>query len=147
MEAPAATQGRTNTTAPVLKASQGSTVREVRGTSDAAWPWDTVNDSVLPWVQFSKWHKRCVSTAERACMSNPCSNGGSCAETSQGFECHCAPGWTGPSCSISKSFCNFYLKQFFSLHRSFMNICSFCLRCRRVRDESLQSWGDLPGPG
>uniref|UniRef100_A0A8C7ZF66 Delta-like protein n=1 Tax=Oryzias sinensis TaxID=183150 RepID=A0A8C7ZF66_9TELE len=37
--------------------------------------------------------------AERACLSNPCSNGGSCSETSQGYECRCAPGWSGPSCS------------------------------------------------
>lgn len=41
--------------------------------------------------------------AEHACLSNPCSNGGSCSETSQGFECQCAPGWSGPSCDISKA--------------------------------------------
>uniref|UniRef100_A0A671TWW3 Delta-like protein n=1 Tax=Sparus aurata TaxID=8175 RepID=A0A671TWW3_SPAAU len=40
--------------------------------------------------------------AEHACLSNPCSNGGSCSETSQGYECQCAPGWSGPSCTISK---------------------------------------------
>uniref|UniRef100_A0A8C6MBV9 Delta-like protein n=1 Tax=Nothobranchius furzeri TaxID=105023 RepID=A0A8C6MBV9_NOTFU len=39
--------------------------------------------------------------AEHACLSSPCSNGGSCSETSQGYECRCAPGWSGPSCTIS----------------------------------------------
>lgn len=41
--------------------------------------------------------------AEHACLSNPCSNGGSCSETSQGYECQCAAGWSGPSCTISKT--------------------------------------------
>uniref|UniRef100_A0A3Q3ILZ3 Delta-like protein n=1 Tax=Monopterus albus TaxID=43700 RepID=A0A3Q3ILZ3_MONAL len=41
--------------------------------------------------------------AEHACLSNPCSNGGSCSETSQGYECQCAPGWSGPSCTIIHS--------------------------------------------
>lgn len=41
--------------------------------------------------------------AEHACLSSPCSNGGSCSETSQGYECQCAPGWSGPSCTISKN--------------------------------------------
>ncbi|MBN3285623.1 JAG1B protein, partial [Polyodon spathula] len=36
--------------------------------------------------------------AEHACLSDPCSNGGSCVETSFGYECQCAPGWVGPSC-------------------------------------------------
>lgn len=45
--------------------------------------------------------------AEHACLSNPCSNGGSCSETSQGYECQCAPGWSGPSCTISKFAPNF----------------------------------------
>uniref|UniRef100_A0A3P8R5A8 Delta-like protein n=1 Tax=Astatotilapia calliptera TaxID=8154 RepID=A0A3P8R5A8_ASTCA len=43
--------------------------------------------------------------AEHACLSNPCSNGGSCSETSQGYECQCAPGWTGPSCTINVDDC------------------------------------------
>ncbi|XP_034534157.1 protein jagged-1a-like [Notolabrus celidotus] len=41
--------------------------------------------------------------ADHACLSNPCLNGASCAETSLGFECRCAPGWSGPSCTISKT--------------------------------------------
>lgn len=43
-----------------------------------------------------------LAVAEHACLSSPCSNGGSCSETSQGYECRCAPGWRGPSCTISK---------------------------------------------
>uniref|UniRef100_A0AAR2KTZ8 Delta-like protein n=1 Tax=Pygocentrus nattereri TaxID=42514 RepID=A0AAR2KTZ8_PYGNA len=39
--------------------------------------------------------------AERACLSNPCANGGSCKEISQGYECSCAAGWSGPSCNIN----------------------------------------------
>uniref|UniRef100_A0A7N6AI00 Delta-like protein n=1 Tax=Anabas testudineus TaxID=64144 RepID=A0A7N6AI00_ANATE len=49
----------------------------------------------------SEWLK-----PERACLSNPCLNRGSCAETPHGFECHCAPGWTGPSCSININDCH-----------------------------------------
>uniref|UniRef100_A0A3Q1K1L3 Delta-like protein n=1 Tax=Anabas testudineus TaxID=64144 RepID=A0A3Q1K1L3_ANATE len=44
--------------------------------------------------------------AEHACLSNPCSNGGSCSETSQGYECQCAPGWSGPSCTINVDDCS-----------------------------------------
>uniref|UniRef100_A0A1A7Y6I2 Delta-like protein n=2 Tax=Iconisemion striatum TaxID=60296 RepID=A0A1A7Y6I2_9TELE len=44
--------------------------------------------------------------AEHACLSNPCSNGGSCSETSQGYECRCAPGWSGPSCTINIDDCS-----------------------------------------
>lgn len=44
-----------------------------------------------------------VFTAEHACLSDPCHNRGSCRETALGFECECAPGWTGPTCSTSKS--------------------------------------------
>ncbi|MGH0129162.1 UNVERIFIED_CONTAM: hypothetical protein FKN15_038850 [Acipenser sinensis] len=41
--------------------------------------------------------------AEHACLSDPCSNGGSCVETSFGYECQCTPGWSGPSCMTSAS--------------------------------------------
>lgn len=41
--------------------------------------------------------------ADHACLSSPCLNGATCQEMAQGFECRCAPGWTGPSCSISKT--------------------------------------------
>ncbi|KAF3708394.1 Protein jagged-1b [Channa argus] len=44
--------------------------------------------------------------AEHACLSNPCSNGGSCSETSQGYECQCASGWSGPSCTINVDDCS-----------------------------------------
>lgn len=44
-----------------------------------------------------------VFAAEHACLSDPCHNRGSCKETSLGFECECSPGWTGPTCSTSKS--------------------------------------------
>ncbi|KAK7901975.1 hypothetical protein WMY93_018744 [Mugilogobius chulae] len=44
--------------------------------------------------------------AEHACLSNPCSNGGSCSETNQGYECQCAPGWSGESCSINVDECS-----------------------------------------
>uniref|UniRef100_H3DGV7 Delta-like protein n=1 Tax=Tetraodon nigroviridis TaxID=99883 RepID=H3DGV7_TETNG len=43
--------------------------------------------------------------AEHACLSGPCSNGGSCSETSQGYECQCAAGWSGPSCTIDIDDC------------------------------------------
>ncbi|XP_042161731.1 protein jagged-1b isoform X1 [Oncorhynchus tshawytscha] len=44
--------------------------------------------------------------AEHACLSNPCSNGGSCVETSQGYGCVCGAGWSGPSCSINVDECS-----------------------------------------
>ena len=46
----------------------------------------------------------CPGAAEHACLSDPCHNGGSCLETSTGFECVCAPGWAGPTCTDSKFF-------------------------------------------
>uniref|UniRef100_A0A8D3C0Q4 Delta-like protein n=1 Tax=Scophthalmus maximus TaxID=52904 RepID=A0A8D3C0Q4_SCOMX len=42
---------------------------------------------------------------DHACLSSPCLNAGSCEETSQGFECRCAAGWTGASCSINVDEC------------------------------------------
>ncbi|RXM99904.1 Protein jagged-1b [Acipenser ruthenus] len=44
--------------------------------------------------------------AEHACLSDPCSNGGSCVETSFGYECQCAPGWSGPSCMTNINDCH-----------------------------------------
>lgn len=49
----------------------------------------------------------CPCAAEHACLSDPCHNGGSCLETSTGFECVCAPGWAGPTCTDSESFSAF----------------------------------------
>lgn len=39
------------------------------------------------------------------CDSNPCHHGGTCIDQSNGFTCHCPPGWVGPSCEIRKSPC------------------------------------------
>ncbi|PWA26071.1 hypothetical protein CCH79_00001470 [Gambusia affinis] len=50
--------------------------------------------------------EREIGAAEHACLSNPCSNGGSCSETAQGYECQCAPGWSGPSCTINVDDCS-----------------------------------------
>ncbi len=60
---------------------------------------------IFRWKNNKTVNKRCymlMFTAEHACLSNPCANGGTCKETSQGYECHCAVGWSGPSCEISK---------------------------------------------
>lgn len=43
-------------------------------------------------------------SVEHACVSNPCTNGGTCHEVLTGFECQCPPGWDGPTCANSKSF-------------------------------------------
>ncbi|XP_057188255.1 protein jagged-1a isoform X1 [Triplophysa rosa] len=43
---------------------------------------------------------------DNACLSEPCLNGGSCVESSQGFECQCAAGWSGPSCDINEDDCD-----------------------------------------
>lgn len=42
------------------------------------------------------------NTAEHACASNPCANGGSCHEVPSGFECHCPSGWSGPTCALGE---------------------------------------------
>ncbi|KAL0983680.1 hypothetical protein UPYG_G00131240 [Umbra pygmaea] len=39
--------------------------------------------------------------ADRACLSNPCSNAGSCEETTEGFQCVCSAGWSGHTCETS----------------------------------------------
>uniref|UniRef100_A0AAY4ED70 Delta-like protein n=1 Tax=Denticeps clupeoides TaxID=299321 RepID=A0AAY4ED70_9TELE len=43
--------------------------------------------------------------AERACLSDPCANGGICVENTQGYECQCTPGWSGLSCTINIDDC------------------------------------------
>lgn len=47
-------------------------------------------------------------TAEHACMSNPCANGGTCHELASGFECQCPPGWDGPTCAKGQKSSTFY---------------------------------------
>lgn len=42
-------------------------------------------------------------SAEHACISNPCANGGTCHEVPSGFDCQCPPGWEGPTCTNSES--------------------------------------------
>lgn len=41
-------------------------------------------------------------SAEDVCISNPCSNSGTCHRVSTGFECQCPPGWVGPTCMNSE---------------------------------------------
>ncbi|XP_028996952.1 protein jagged-2b isoform X2 [Betta splendens] len=43
--------------------------------------------------------------AEQACLSNPCSNGGTCHKVPAGFECRCPPGWGGPTCASDLDEC------------------------------------------
>uniref|UniRef100_A0A667Z1D6 Delta-like protein n=1 Tax=Myripristis murdjan TaxID=586833 RepID=A0A667Z1D6_9TELE len=43
--------------------------------------------------------------AEHACLSNPCSNGGSC-DLVNGYKCHCPPQWTGKTCLIDANECD-----------------------------------------
>lgn len=49
------------------------------------------------WRTFKFDTALCV--VEHACVSNPCANGGTCHEVPSGFECHCPPGWSGPTCA------------------------------------------------
>uniref|UniRef100_A0A8D2LJH4 EGF-like domain-containing protein n=1 Tax=Varanus komodoensis TaxID=61221 RepID=A0A8D2LJH4_VARKO len=38
-----------------------------------------------------------------ACLSEPCSHGGSCRELADGFACICPPQWMGKTCQIGES--------------------------------------------
>lgn len=80
---------------------------------DLFWGWMSVFRAFLQKTQFclscalivcvwAQHYNISLSVADNACLSEPCLNGGSCVESSHGFECQCAPGWTGPSCNISK---------------------------------------------
>lgn len=40
----------------------------------------------------------CYSLFSDECEVNPCRNGGTCSNGSQGFSCDCAPGFAGPTC-------------------------------------------------
>ena len=39
------------------------------------------------------------------CSTNPCQNGGNCANEVTGFTCFCAPGWSGPRCETNIDEC------------------------------------------
>jgi len=41
-----------------------------------------------------------ATVVDNTCDSNPCAFGGSCHETSEGFECLCTPGYTGDTCDF-----------------------------------------------
>ncbi|XP_071062991.1 LOW QUALITY PROTEIN: cubilin [Pseudochaenichthys georgianus] len=43
------------------------------------------------------------------CLSNPCQNGGTCADGSNGFTCTCTTQWTGPLCQTAQQVCGGYL--------------------------------------
>ena len=49
------------------------------------------------------------------CISNPCSNGGTCTDHVNGYDCSCIPGYTGRDCLISKSYYLFILRAFYLL--------------------------------
>ena len=38
------------------------------------------------------------------CLSNPCSNGGTCKDRVNGYDCSCVPGYTGKDCVIGKTY-------------------------------------------
>lgn len=43
-----------------------------------------------------------VSPVERACLSSPCENGGTCQDLVSGFRCSCPPQWKGKTCLIGQ---------------------------------------------
>lgn len=40
------------------------------------------------------------------CLSNPCDNGASCENLVNAYRCHCAPGFSGTHCEMSKKILN-----------------------------------------
>ncbi len=43
----------------------------------------------------------CLSDIDE-CLSNPCVNGGTCRDRADGYNCFCAPGYTGVNCETGK---------------------------------------------
>jgi EGF-like domain len=39
------------------------------------------------------------------CVSNPCPNGATCLDGSNGYICQCVPGFTGPDCTTGMCVC------------------------------------------
>jgi hypothetical protein len=42
----------------------------------------------------------CLWKDINACLSSPCSSGGTCYQNGNGFICACPPAWTGPTCLV-----------------------------------------------
>ncbi|XP_076810636.1 uncharacterized protein LOC143453257 isoform X1 [Clavelina lepadiformis] len=48
---------------------------------------------------------RCISVLS-PCLSDPCQNGGTCDYDATGYNCQCAPGWTGENCEQEVNECS-----------------------------------------
>jgi hypothetical protein len=54
------------------------------------------NDEVLYNLKFQTY----IDVNE--CLSNPCTNGGTCKDNVNGYTCTCAPGYNGTNCQQGK---------------------------------------------
>lgn len=61
------------------------------------------------------------------CESSPCHHGGTCIDQSNGFSCHCPPGWVGPSCEIRKSPCQKTPARHLNLKSDMWKVTCFCV--------------------
>ena len=62
--------------------------------------------NVMYCCQISHFHITYFFSADiNECASNPCLNGGTCTDLVNGYECTCAPGWTGDFCQTGRH-CN-----------------------------------------
>lgn len=48
---------------------------------------------------------RCNTSSHFCNLLDPCQNGGTCRNTTDGYNCFCRPGFTGPRCESSHQLC------------------------------------------
>lgn len=54
---------------------------------------------------FPAWSGNVCETPVDECLSNPCSNGGTCTDHVGEYTCACIAGWTGKTCAINIDDC------------------------------------------
>ncbi|CAO2598689.1 Brevican core protein [Lemmus lemmus] len=61
---------------------------------------------VLPTDNASRGGVAVAPSSSGDCIPNPCHNGGTCLEETEGFRCLCLPGYGGDLCNVGLQFCS-----------------------------------------